>query len=131
MLKEGIYEEVINQHLKRELDKLGLDTYAVEKENLDVEEARKILSSYISTITRKALKFVGDNESDDREALLSQIHTCNNVISILSEPLGDDELKLLEIDEEGEVLTSIYSKINNVRSLIMLADLPKLAVYRI
>lgn len=117
MLKEGIYEEVINQHLKQELDKLGLDTYAIEKEHLDVEEARKILSSYISTITRKALKFVRENESDDREALLGQIRTCNNIISILSEQLGDDELRRLEIDEEGEVLTSIYSKINNIRSI--------------
>ncbi|MBO8173097.1 MAG: DUF3427 domain-containing protein [Bacillaceae bacterium] len=118
MLKEGIYEEIINKKLKRELTYLEeLDQYVIQKENLDVEEARKFLSSYISFITRKALKYMRDNETDDKEALIRQIKTCNEIISILSKQLDDEEFKSLQIEDEGEVLTSIYAKMNSVRSI--------------
>lgn len=86
-MKQGIYEEIINTKLKTELATLDIDNYEVEKESLDPEEARKLLSSYISAVTRRALKFVRDNESDDRQALLDQIRTCNDVITVLSEKL--------------------------------------------
>ncbi|MBS4539012.1 DUF3427 domain-containing protein [Clostridium sp. D2Q-11] len=117
MLKEGIYEDIINNKIKCELDNIGLDIYDVEKEELDVEEARKILSSYISNVTRRALKYVRDNNSDDKEALLNQIKTCNHIISILSENIESEEFEALKIMDEGEILTSIYSKINNARSI--------------
>lgn len=116
MLKEGIYEAIINKQLGSELTFLD-ENYDIRKESLDVEEARKILSSYISSITRKALKFVRDDETDDREAILRQIRTCNEIILTLSHELDEKEFQSLQIAEEGEVLTSIFSKINNVRSL--------------
>nr|WP_047154993.1 hypothetical protein [Aneurinibacillus tyrosinisolvens] len=72
MLKEGIYEQIINHKLKNELTKLEIGSYDVGKEKLDVEEARKLLSSYISHVTRRALKFVRDNESDDQIALITK-----------------------------------------------------------
>ncbi|MFC0469282.1 DUF3427 domain-containing protein [Halalkalibacter kiskunsagensis] len=117
MLKQGIYEEIITQKLNTELKELDLDTYELGKEKLDVEEARKILSSYISHITRRALKFLRDNKKDDTEALLEQIKVCNDIISLLSQKLDDDEYKTLQIEKEGEVLTSVYSRLNSVKSL--------------
>ncbi|WML44333.1 DUF3427 domain-containing protein [Neobacillus sp. PS3-40] len=117
MLNQGIYEEIINQKLKNKLTGLDINTYEIGKELLDVEEARKLLSSYISTVTRKALKFVRDNESNDQQALINQIRTCNEIISTLSERLDDEEFRQLKIDEEGEILTSIYSRINSIRSI--------------
>jgi superfamily II DNA or RNA helicase len=116
MLKQGIYEEIINQKLKNEIKDLDINTYDIGKERMDVEEARKLLSSYISLVTRKALKFVRDNETDDQQALINQIQTCNEIISTLSERLDEAEFRQLQIEEEGEVLTSIYSRINSVRS---------------
>jgi hypothetical protein len=47
MLKQGIYEEIINQKLKEQITELN-NTYDIGKEHLDVEETRKLLSSYIS-----------------------------------------------------------------------------------
>ncbi|QOR67970.1 DUF3427 domain-containing protein [Cytobacillus suaedae] len=117
MLKQGIYEEIINQKLKSELANLDLNHFEVGKEQIDTEEARKLLSTYISAVTRRALKFVRDNESNDRQALLDQIRTCNDIISVLSERLDDEDYRSLKIEEEGEVLTSIYSKLNSVRSI--------------
>lgn len=117
MLKQGIYEEIITRKLKNELTGIDLNSFDIGKENIDVEEARKLLSSYISLVTRKALKFVRDNESDDRQALVNQIQTCNEIISTLSERLDEEEFRQLKIEEEGEVLTSIYSRINSIRSI--------------
>ncbi|WP_040205937.1 DUF3427 domain-containing protein [Neobacillus jeddahensis] len=117
MLKQGIYEEIITEKLKAELTGLDINTYDIGKERIDVEEARKLLSSYISLVTRRALKFVRDNESDDQQALINQIRTCNEIISTLSERLDEQEFRQLRIEEEGEVLTSIYSRINSIRSI--------------
>ncbi|KSU81120.1 Helicase conserved C-terminal domain-containing protein [Fictibacillus enclensis] len=118
MLKQGIYEEIINKKLKNQLDQLEIDTFEIEKEHLDVEEARKLLASYISTVTRKALKFVRDEAGNDvQQALLDQIRTCNDIIHIISERLGDEEFRALQIEEEGEVLTSLYSRINSIKSI--------------
>lgn len=117
MLKQGIYEEIINQKLKRNIKDISLEAFDIGKEKIDVEEARKLLSAYISQVTRRALNYVRDNFSDDKEALLNQIRTCNDIISTLEKNLDYDEFDKLKIAEEGEVLTSVYSRLNNIRSI--------------
>ncbi len=117
MLKEGIYEEIITKKLKDELVSLDIEDFDIEKEKMDVEEARKILAVYISGVTRRALKYVRDHERDQTEALLSQIRTCNDIIVTLSEKLDEKEFKRLKIAEEGEILTSIYARMNDIRSI--------------
>lgn len=119
MLREGIYEQIINHNIKNELENLNLENYEIGTEPLDTEEARKLLSTYISAITRKALNYVRDkaDKKDDKQALLNQIKTCNEIIHLLSEQLDEEEFKSLKIEEEGEILTSIYSKMNSVRSI--------------
>jgi superfamily II DNA or RNA helicase len=117
MLKQGIYEEIINQKLKDQLTDLDINNFDIGKEQIDVEEARKLLSSYISEVTRKALKFVRENETNDQQALINQIRTCNEIISILSDCLDDEEFRKLKIEEEGAVLTSVYYRINSIRSI--------------
>lgn len=117
MLKEGLYEIIINQKIKNEINQLDLDRYDIGKEPMDVEEARKILSSYISFVTRKALKNIRDIKAKDQEALLDQVRSCNDIISVLSKTLDKEEYELLKITDEAEVLTSIYSRFNNVRGI--------------
>lgn len=115
LLPEGIYEQIINQKLKNELE--AMTDFQICTEKLDVEEARKVLANYISSVTRKALNYVRDDEKNDREALLKQIKTCNEVITILQRHLNDVEFNQLQVAEEGQVLTSIYSKLNHARSI--------------
>ncbi len=116
-LKLGIYEEIINKKLKNELANLDNSSFELGKEKLDIEEARKMLSSYISTITRKALKSLRENQNEDSEALFQQIKVCNEIIELLSMKLDDEEFRSLQIEEEGEVLTSIYSRLNSIKSI--------------
>jgi hypothetical protein len=63
MLKEGVYEQLINEELKIRLKELNLDKYLIEKENLDVEEAKTLLSAYISSVVKKALRFISENNN--------------------------------------------------------------------
>jgi superfamily II DNA or RNA helicase/HKD family nuclease len=117
VLKIGIYEEIITKQLKEELSQLDDQQYTIEKESMDVEDARKMLSSYISHITRRALNYVRDHHSNDTEALLEQVRTCNDIITTLSKKLDEEEFKALQIDEEGEVLTSIYLRMNSLSKM--------------
>ena len=115
-MKEGIYEEIINSKVKNQLSSLSLDEYVIDKEKLDVEEARKLLSSYISAVTRRALSYIRDESKEDGDTLLRQIRVCNDVIDSLSSSLNDEEFRNLHIEEQGEVLTSVYRKLNTVRA---------------
>ncbi|MGM9988177.1 MAG: DUF3427 domain-containing protein [Bacillaceae bacterium] len=117
MAVEGIYEEIITRKLKRELEELDSNIYDIDKGKLDVEEAKKKLAQYISNVTRRALQYIREEYKKDDEALLSQIQTCNEIIDILSKRLEPEEFQKLKIDEEGEVLLSLYSKINQRKQL--------------
>ncbi len=118
VIKEGVYEQLINKELKERLKELNLDKYLIEKENLDVEEAKTILSAYISSVVKKALRFIReDNKQNDREALLSQIKACNELINSLDKLAVERNIEGFKIDEEGQMLRALYSKINNVRAV--------------
>ncbi|MBZ3935453.1 DUF3427 domain-containing protein [Methanimicrococcus blatticola] len=113
MLNEGIYEQIINNKLRPKIEELRGLEYSIGTEPIDVEEARKILSAYISEVTRKALKMIRENGEND--AILNQIETCNDIIETLAMKLDDEEFKSLKIEENGEILTHIYSKMNQIK----------------
>ncbi|MCG7343410.1 DUF3427 domain-containing protein [Sporosarcina sp. ACRSL] len=114
-MHEGIYEQLINKKIKEELDELP-DIFVVEKEQIDEAEARVLLSSYISFVTRNALSHIreGGNKED---ALLRQIEVCNEIIDVLHQKLNDDDVAKHKLDEQAEILTSIYKTINTAHSL--------------
>ena len=109
-MKNGIYEEIVNNKILKEIND---DNLIVGKEKLDAEEAKNMLTQYISNITKSALKYVRDDYKEPEEYLLKQIEICNGIIDLLKENLKDDELDELKISESAEVLTYVYSKINN------------------
>lgn len=118
MIKDGVYEQVIYEDLKNKLKELDLDKYILEKETIDVEEAKTILTSYISSVVKKCLRFIRENnKQNDKEALLSQIKACNELIKSLSKIADEKNIAGLKIDEEGEMLTALYSKINSIKAV--------------
>ncbi|MGF6355224.1 HKD family nuclease [Paenibacillus sp. 4624] len=50
-------------------------------------------------------------------AVLEQIRTCNEIIATLKGTLGEEEYNDLQLDEQGEVLTHVYSKLNSIRAI--------------
>jgi HKD family nuclease len=109
-IKQGIYESIINNKILKEIND---ETLLVEKDKLNAEDAKLILTEYISDVTRTALKYMRDNTSEEDEYLIKQIKVCNEIIDLLKNELNDEEFEDLKISESAEVLTSVYSKINN------------------
>ena len=117
MIKEGLYEQIINEEVLENLNELDKEKYIIDKEKLDNEEARAILAQYIESVIRKSLNYVRDKAKEDNEKLLKQIEACNKIVYILSEVSNEDDIKKYKISENGEILTALYSKINNKRAI--------------
>lgn len=116
-MRQGLYEQIINKLTAKQLAQLDISQYDVGREYLDAEEARKYLASYISSVTRKALSLVREQTADDGDSVLAQIRICNEIISTIKNSIGSEEADDLTVDEQGEVLTHIYSKLNSIRGL--------------
>ena len=116
-MKQGLYEQIINTEIQEQLKVLEDDKFIVEKSKIDNEEAKTILSQYISKVIRKALNYIRDKEREDSDKLLKQIEACNNIINILSKVSNDEDIKKYEIDKNGEMLNALYSKVNNKKAL--------------
>ncbi|MET3574266.1 DUF3427 domain-containing protein [Bhargavaea ullalensis] len=114
-MQQGIYEQLINEKIRTDLNALSLELYAIHTDQLDEEEAKTFLSAYIGAVTKKALGLIREQQTD--HTLLSQIRVCNEVIETLSNQLEREEFLELKLDEKGEVLTSIYERLNSVYAI--------------
>ncbi|MCR5784055.1 MAG: DUF3427 domain-containing protein [Eubacterium sp.] len=119
MINDGIYEQLVNTKLQNELNQLDLSSYDIDLEDLDVDEARKVLTIYISYILQKGLRYVreGVSSSKEGEALVNQIRLCNNIIEEIAKAADENDFRELKILEKGEVLRSLYKKINTARAI--------------
>ena len=107
-MKDGIYEEIINNKLSKELNE---EDFFIGKEKLDDESAKIILTQYIGQVTKDALKYLRD-DVEANEYLVKQIEICNDIIELLKNKLNYNEFEKLKINENAEVLTYAYSKVN-------------------
>ena len=72
-MKQGLYEQVINQEILEQLNSLDQDKFIINRSGLDKEEAKAILSQYIAQVIRKSLNYIRDKEKEDGDKLLKQI----------------------------------------------------------
>ena len=107
-MKDGIYEEIINNKLSKELNE---EDFFIGKEKLDDESAKIILTQYIGQVTKDALKYLRD-DVEANEYLVKQIEICNDIIELLKNKLNYNEFEELKINENAEVLTYAYSRVN-------------------
>lgn len=119
MLKNGIYEQIVNTKIHKELQQLDIEKYDIELEKLHAEDARRILTIYISHVINQALQYLRDSfpSSRESESLLTQIRLCNEIIQEIAEHTQEPEFEDSRILEKGEVLTSLYEKMNSARSI--------------
>ena len=109
-MQNGIYEEIINNKIFKELNDEGL---IIGKEKLDSLEAKKYLTQYIEEITRTALECLREEGAEPQEYLLKQVQLCNEIIELLKQKLKENEFEELKINENAEVLTYVYDRMNN------------------
>ena len=119
MLYDGIYEQIVNTRINKELELLNGKEYDISLEQLKADDARRILTIYISNVIEQGLKYLRDANSSkkDEEALLAQIRVCNDIVSEISMHTKEPDFEDNKILEKGEVLTALYNKMNSVRSI--------------
>ena len=77
------------------------------------------MTIYITCILQKGLRYIRDGYPDDRDgdALVAQIKLCNEIIEDIEKATANDDYAELKILEKGEVLRSLYRKINTALSV--------------
>ena len=109
MLKRGLYEQVINKSLDRELERS--DDIAASTGKLDGAEAPQILSHYISELVEKGLRQVS---SDD---ISGQLSLANRIVSAIADVTGDSDFDGMSVAERAEQLLAVAEKKNSLTAV--------------
>lgn len=109
MLKRGLYEQVINKSLDRELERS--DDIVASTGKLDGAEAPQILSHYISELVEKGLRQVS---SDD---ISGQLSLANRIVSAIADVTGDSDFDGMSVSERAEQLLAVAEKKNSLTAV--------------
>lgn len=107
MLKPGLYEQVINKEIKREL--LSIEASKSYHKPLDQAESHKVLTHYLSEIIESALSQIAVSEKKD-PSLKKQIELANSIVALIREKTSDDRLLELEVHEDAEELLMLLGE---------------------
>lgn len=82
MISEGIYEQIVNKKLGKEIQSFDPALYDIELSELNADDARKVLTIYVSAVVQKGLRYIRESfcTDEDDQALLAQIELCNDII---------------------------------------------------
>ncbi len=108
MLHSGLYEQLINTAIGRELDADTNRLYFVE--SVDRAEAAKILSRYISEVIEK----VFDNLKDHGGNVIDLIELANKMMNALAKEIDEQFLNALSIDKRAQLLVGLFDKKNSM-----------------
>ena len=108
MLKNGLYEEVINKGLGEELD--GSQDKLIKRAPIDKAEAAKVLSKYITQVVERGLDNIVDNGGD----IQSQIELANKIVSTIKAETRESVFDNLSVDRRAEQLLALFDKTNSI-----------------
>lgn len=111
MLKTGLYEQVINQMIHREL--VSQTDKIVHKAPIDIAEAAKVLAQYTAEVIEQGLHQIKDKGGD----LHTQVELINKIVKTIIRETGEADFDLLSVDERAEQLFAILEKRNGVFAL--------------
>lgn len=103
MLKPGLYEQVINSKVKRELASITEACKATSK--LDKAEAADVLTQYISAVVKKGM----DVLSEKGNTLENQVALANQLIGVLQQQLPEEQYEEYAVDQEAEQLLALLA----------------------
>lgn len=104
MLKPGLYEQVINDEIGRELTKLPAVQQATAP--IDTAEAAQILAQYLTDVIQKGL----DRVRDGQEGLSSQILLANEIVHLIEEKTQEADFAALCVDQRSEQLLALLKE---------------------
>ena len=101
MLYPGLYEQVINNALNRELSDIPETRKSVAP--IDKAEASKVLAQYLADVVQKGLENVVDNGGD----ITTQIDLTNKIVDLIQNTTQEADFALLGVDQRAEQLLAL------------------------
>ena len=111
MLHPGLYEQVINSTLNRELSTIPEARKAIAP--IDKAEASKVLAQYLADVVQKALDNVIDNGGD----VSAQIALTNQIVDLIQTTTKEDDFASMSVDQRAEQLLALLRE-NDSRLLL-------------
>jgi len=105
-LKDGLYEQVINEVISKTLESIPSDEYEISR--IDQAESKVIFSKYVSKILESGLALVKERYKES--GLEEQLKVCNEIIEHISKRTDDNGFLDLKISENTAQLFSINRK---------------------
>ena len=101
MLSPGIYEQIINTALNRELSEIpdARKSFAP----IDKAEASKVLAQYLADVVQKGLENVADNGGD----ISTQISLVNQIVTLIQNTTQEADFAALSVDQRAEQLLAL------------------------
>ena len=101
MLPPGLYEQVINTALNRELSAIPAARKSVAP--IDKAEASKVLAQYLADVVQKGLENVVDNGGD----ISTQISLANQIVTLIQNTTQEADFAALSVDQRAEQLLAL------------------------
>ncbi len=117
MLIPGLYEQVINKSLEKEIS--DDNTVKCVTEHLDKAEAPSILARYIAEIIEKGLRQVSGDD------LTEQLELANKIVSAIAQATGDEEFDSMTVAQRAEQLMAVAQKQNSITALTEEVTIPR------
>lgn len=108
MLKPGLYEQVINKELGREIDQATDQIKSVAP--IDKAEASKVLAKYLTEIIEKGLENVKDKDGN----IDKQINLANKIVQIINAETQENDFEGLTVDQRAQQLLAILNRQNTI-----------------
>lgn len=97
----GLYEQVINTALNRELSEISDARKSVAP--IDKAEASKVLARYLADVVQKGLENVADNGGD----ISMQIGLANQIVTLIQNTTQEADFAALSVDQRAEQLLAL------------------------
>ena len=104
-LSSGLYEQLIDELMRRELNALDPTQWSWDQEAIDAAESPTILSRYLERVIRRGLDAcTGD------QALQQRVAVCNDIVERLSARVPEAELGGSTIPPQVEILLALLDR---------------------
>ena len=104
MLYPGLYEQVINNALNRELAEIPEARKSTAP--IDAAEAAKVLAQYLTDVVQKGLENVQDNGG----GIEAQIQLANQIVTTIQNTTQEADFAALSVDQRAEQLLALLQQ---------------------
>lgn len=104
MLHYGLYEQIINNQLSKDLEGISTDRKAIAP--IDKAESSKVLAQYLTDIVQKGMENIADNGGD----VSAQISLANKIVDLIQETTEEADFASMGVDSRAEQLLALLKE---------------------